>query len=426
MNGMPPLLPMALRELRHSWASAAAMLLILAAAAALPVALRGLLRDGDARAERAAAARVEAVRDRLRAFERDLRGMTLRMGFNAVLLPPGQDPAALHANGGVPTGSMPAAVGAALAAQRPRTVNHLLPVLQRRCPWPERDGLEIVLCGADGEVFISDPRSQMPLQAAIAPGTCLLGRPLAELLGLAPGASLVFRGRSYRVAGVRPVRGSAEDRSLWLPLADAQELLAAPRAISAVYLLLCQCDDDGGAAARRELARLAPGHELVVFATLARARGEGLALAAVAASELREAEQAAQAAARAARVRLMLWLSAAGLLAAFAIAAALAAEQARRRLPEIAILRAVGWPASRVLALVLLRAVLLGLVAGPLALALGLGTAAMWSAGERALAPEPPLLAAGLLGPALLALLGSLPAAWWGTRRPPALALAEL
>ena len=77
---------LALRELAHRWGSALLAVAVLAAAAAAPLAMHGLLRESDRRAEAAAVAKAEAVAARMRSLEREMRGMTLRMGFNAVIL----------------------------------------------------------------------------------------------------------------------------------------------------------------------------------------------------------------------------------------------------------------------------------------------------------------------------------------------------
>jgi len=212
------------------------------------------------------------------------------------------------------------------------------------------------------------------------------------------------------VAAMRGARGGLEDAMLWVALSDAQALLAAPERINAIYGLLCQCGDDAGGAAQAQVRKVLPGHRLAVFATTARARGEVLGLAAQAGSEAAAAERQAAADERAAMSRLALRLGVAVLVAALLTIAFTASANAQARRAELAVLRAVGWSAGRVAALVMGRALLVGVSGG------GLGVAVAAMSGS----PLPaPLLLAALGGAPLLAMLAGFPAFLGAVRSEP-------
>ncbi len=409
------MLRLLLAELLHRPMGAMLTVLVLAVAVAVPLVTIASLREHARSAEVRAERRGAEAAERMRRIERDLRKITLAMGYNAVVVAPGQDLDLLRLEG-LPDTDMPQADGERLARARPDTLNHLLPVLMRRLRLPGR-AVDIVLAGAGGETWISDPRTQAPLLRAIEPGTCVPSKVLAERLGLSIGDQVEVGDRRLTVAAMRSARGGLEDAMLWVALSDAQALLAAPERINAIYGLLCQCGDDAGGAAQAQVRKVLPEHRLAVFATTARARGEVLGLAAQAGSEAAAAERQAAADERAAMSRLAIRLGVAVLLAALLTIAFTASANAQARRAELAVLRAVGWSAGRVAVLVMGRALIVGLAGG------GLGVAAATVSGA---ALPATLLLAAIGGAPLLAMLAGFPAFLGAVRSEPDGLLREL
>jgi hypothetical protein len=397
-----------LAELMHRPLGAMLTALVLAVAVAVPLVTTASLREHARSAEARAERRGAEAAERMRRIERDLRTITLGMGYNAVVVAPGQDLDRLRLDG-IPDTDMAQADGEKLARSKPDTLNHLLPVLMRRVRLPGRE-VDIVLAGAGGETWISDPRTQAPLLRVIEAGTCVPSKVLAERLGLRVGDQIEVGDRRLTVAGLRAARGGLEDAMLWVALGDAQAVLAAPERINAIYALLCQCGDDAGGAALAQVRKILPEHRLAVFATTARARGEVLGLAAQAGGEAAAAERQAAADERAAMSRLALRLGVAVLVAALLTIACTASANAQARRAELAVLRAVGWSASRVAALVMGQAMLVGLAGG------GLGVAVATISGA---ALPATLLLAALGGAPLLAMLAGFPAFLGAVRSEP-------
>lgn len=407
---------MVMRELVHRPLPALLGALLLALAVAAPLLADANLRAHRQRSEAWAQRRGEEAAERMARVERDLRKITLGMGYNVMAVAPEQDLDQLRLDG-VPSVDMAQADGEALAATRPDTINHLLPVLMRRVRWPER-GLDIILSGAGGETWIAAPRTQAPLLQRIAPGTCVPSRILAERLGLAVGDRVELLGRTLTVGGIRGARGGIEDAMLWLDLAQAQEMLAAPGRISAVYGLLCQCGDAAGAAALAQMRQVLPRHQLVVFAVIATARGEMMDLGARAKAEVIAAERSA-AERELAALSALQWRIVAGLaLVALLVIMTTTWTNVRDRQTELAVLRAVGWSGGRVGLLVLGRQ----LVVGCVGMGLGAGAALLADPGIRSV----PLLLAAIAGTPLLAMLAAVPASVPVWRREPASLLKEL
>ncbi|MFM2092372.1 MAG: Macrolide export ATP-binding/permease protein MacB [Planctomycetota bacterium] len=406
-------------ELRHRWTAALVVALGIAGACVLGLSLRGSLAAFDRGSEARAAAHAAAVDGEAGVLEERMRKIMLGLGFNLAILPPDQPLDAFLA-GQPPTAWMPEAWADRLAARRPGTINHLAPVLAGRIPWPELGG-DALLMGVKGEVFIQSP-SQRPIEAPIPAGACVVGEALASRLGTSPGGDLFLAGRRWRVAAIKAGRGGRDDATVWLPIADAQELLGRPGLISAIYGLECECGPEALAAIRREVHAVLPTVAIQQFHTLARTRDEVRREAKRAREALAAETAAAGNAERGRRQRLAILAESAAWAGAGALAALLAAMNVRERRVEIALLRAVGMPRRRIAGLVLLRTVV---VAGAGA---GAGTAAAAgvAAGTEAVAwPGWPAAAATVAAALAVALAAAALPAWIAASTRPALILRE-
>jgi len=386
-----------LREIAHRRLNFGLVVLAVATAAAILVATEFLLRcdaettrrilaEKQAETEaalRTKAAAVQAAGDQL---EEAIRGQMKGLGFNVIILPATQDPAELHLSGGL-SQTMPESHVQRLADSQIMTINHLLPTVMRAVHWPEKD-IDIVLYGTRGEVPLLHRDRKKPVLAAVAPGQMVVGHAIHEKLGLEPGQSVIFMGRTFQVARLHPERGSVDDVTVWIDLREAQELLSLENLVHAILALECECAGDRIAQIRAEITGILPGTQVIERASQALARAEARAQAKATAEEALETERAAgadmllrEAVARrrleAGRQRMAgVFIPLVVVLAAVAVGV-LTVLNVRQRRSEIGVLRAVGLRGSQVAAIFLGKAVLSGLLGGLLGVAAGLGSGAL-------------------------------------------------
>jgi ABC-type lipoprotein release transport system permease subunit len=388
-----------------------------------------LLRGHDARTAQALESLRTQVAARSAALEEEMRKATLKLSFNLVILPAGQDLRAWHAEGEI-RGAMPETTVRTLAESGIMTIQHLLPIVQRRVLWEEK-GRRIILVGTRGEVAQANYSAKKPLVQPVPPGTIVLGHELHRSLGLKVGDTVALLGREFTVHRCHEERGNADDITAWIDLGQAQELFAMPGQVHAILALECMCAGATGADKfRAEVRRILPQTDVVELSAPALARFEARGKLTAEIEAAAEREASARRALKQSRERLAAGLVPAALLAGMLAVAALAAANARARGPELALLRALGWREGQVLLLLLARS---GLAALPGA-ALGCGLGALAGIGLAGwLDPLPlagplPLLSlaevAGLIaaGP-LTALLAAWLPALFAARRDPAPAL---
>ena len=388
-----------------------------------------LLRGHDARSTQALERRRGEVAEQSAALEEEMRKATLKLRFNLVILPQGQDLRAWHAEGEI-HGTLPEAYVRTLAESGIMTIQHLLPIVQRRVLWEEK-GRRIILVGSRGEVAQLNYSAKKPLVQPVPPGTIVLGYELQRSLGLTVGDKVTLLGRGFTVHRGHEERGNADDITAWIDLGQAQELFAMPGQIHAILALECMCAGGTGADRfRAEVRRILPQTDVVELSApaLARFEARGKLTAEIEAAAQREV--AARQALQQSRERLAAGLMSTALLAGMLAVAALAAANARARGPELALLRALGWHEWQLLALLLARYGLVALpgaaAGGGLGVLAGLGLAGWLD--PLPLAGSAPLLSAvegvGLIAAGLFA---GLFAAWlpalWAARRDPAPAL---
>src|SRR5262249_28929422 len=123
------------------------VLAVLVAAGCLVAAVT-LLALYDRPAQELVAAHEAATRGRLAGLEDDYRKIGLKLGFNLLILPRDQNLGDFYAED-YASKTMPEDYASRLAKARVLTVNHVLPTLQRKVKWPERDRT-ILLAGVRG------------------------------------------------------------------------------------------------------------------------------------------------------------------------------------------------------------------------------------------------------------------------------------
>lgn len=355
------------------------------------------------------------------------RKITKEMGFNILILPSDQDLNELYTQGTL-SKTMPESYVTKLSNSKIMTVNHLLPMLTHRLDW---DGpakkQTILVVGTRGEVPLLHRDPKKPLQGGqkVAAGTIVLGYEVLKQQKLKKGDKVKLLGREFTVSKSYPQRGTSDDATVWINLAEAQELLKKQNLINAVMALECNCSTiDRVAEIRNDIAKILPGTQVLEsgsrkalaraetrnkakeFAIKSRdnAKKEGAAQLAkekAAAKKLLDAERAAGAAAiqrekeageadlkREEENRESLQsqrTSFASILVPLVIAGCaiwigfLAFANARQRSSEIGILRAIGLQSGQILFVFLSKALLIGVIGSVIGYAVGFGIGLSWS-----------------------------------------------
>jgi putative ABC transport system permease protein len=374
------LLHLILREIRHRMLNFLLSVLAAAAAVGCLAAALAVLHEHRIATDRILAEKEAALGVRLARYEDEVRKLTKDMGFNILILPKDLDLGRLYVDDAGDR-TMPEAYAERLAKAGVATINHVLPSLQRRVKWTERDRTVFVM-GVRNEVKIADPKSQKPILEAVPAGTVWLGHELHRSLAVKKGDRVTFLGRELSVGLCQPERGTKDDVTVWMNLAEAQDLLGMTGRINAILALECNCASvDRVGEIRAEVARILPDTQVIEYQTQALARAEARnRAAALAQGEIaREREhrnRLAGAKEAAAAVVVPLVLAACAVWIGF-----LAFANVRERRAEIGILRAIGMGTAKILALFLARATLAGLLGAGLGYAGGLGAVVAWHPG---------------------------------------------
>ncbi len=373
-----------LREMKHRKANFVLSLLSVTVAIACLVGAQTLLRsdeiqtetilsDKQAEIESAIAQREEAVAEAGKALEDSVRKDMLKLGFNVLIVPENQDLSELHLDGTL-TETMPESYVDKLANSEIVTINHLLPSVTKRVKWAEKE-IDVIVHGTRGEVPIMHRGIKKPLLDAVPPGTMVVGYQVHSKLGVKTGDKVTLFGREFTVKTLHPERGSTDDVTIWIDLAEAQQLLGMENVINAILALECGCTGDRISQIREEIAGILPGTNVIEKHSQALTRAESRAKAKVMAENALAAEQKAgqETLAREAASRAEIQNRRAGLVGILVplvlIGCALwigflAFGNVRQRFSEIGILRAIGLSSNQVLAIFLIKAGLIGLIGG--------------------------------------------------------------
>lgn len=415
---------------------------------------RTRLEDFDRKTEEVIAAKEDETRQRTAALQDDYRKIMKKLGFNLLILPKDQNLGDLFADD-YAAKTMPEDYVHKLADSRIMTVRHLLPILQQKSKWPEARRT-VILIGTRGEVPLIHRKPKEPMMTLVQRDSIVLGHELHHGLGLKVGDTTKLLGHDFTVAKCHKERGTKDDITIWLNLKQAQELLDKEGQINGILALQCVCSAGMIAQIRKEVATILPDTQVIEFQSKILIRYEARMRAAEEAKQALAQEKAnrarlrkgrqefaaksiadekanrtrlrdqrksyavkAVAAERDSRDRLKRQREgfAAILVPLVCIAAVvwvgyMVFSNVRERLPEIGILRAIGFRRSQVFAIFLGKAVLVGVLGATLGCAGGFAIGVAAGAGAPAAALfDPTLLAAVLvLAPLLSALASWLPA----------------
>lgn len=425
------------RELWHRKTALVLGLLSITAAMTAWTGAVSLMMANELVTQRLLTGRERSTRSEMMRLEDDYRKIMRELGYNVLIVPAEQDLSRLRALGH-PDTTMPYEVVERLASGGVQTLNHLLPVLQKRIEWPGR-GIEILLSGTPGQIPILRGKdfsggevrsSQSPMMEAIPEGELILGHSVAQSLGLKAGDETELRGRTFRVRRVNPAEGTSDDIAVWAGLDWVQKELGMEGSINLILALECVCNAESLGRITAEVNGIVPGVQILEFSSrvktraLARQRAEEANRLAVE-GERRHRQEVTAAQQRFASVMAPLVVGGAVVWMFF-----LFLGNARERRVEIGILRAIGVPEITLLSAFLLKSVAFGLVGAFAGFLLGHLLAAMWTgiplfSGEFVALLDFRLLGASLVAAPALCVLAAWSAALPAIRKDPARILCE-
>jgi len=302
-----------------------------------------------------------------------VRKQMLGLGFNVLILPKEQSLSEIHLNGSM-SATMQEEYVDRLANSKILTVNHLLPSVTRRVQWDEQDR-EIIIVGTRGEVPIQHRALKKPLLDEVAAGRIVVGHELHRQLDLSEGDTVQLKGRDFVVSKLHDERGSVDDVTVWINLAEAQEMLGMQNQINAILALECGCTGDRISQIRAEISEILPGTQVIERYSQAVTRAESRAKAKASAEKaLADAEAfGAQQIAMEEKSRQEIEERHAGfaailvplvILGAVVTIGLLALMNSRQRSQEVGILRAIGLSTQQLMLVFLSKAALIGLLGG--------------------------------------------------------------
>ncbi|MFO8014370.1 MAG: FtsX-like permease family protein [Phycisphaerae bacterium] len=384
---------------RLNFALAAVAVLV---AVASVVGVLTLLKGHHVRAERIEAAESEKAAELGHKLWDDARRITLNLGYNVLVLPKEQSLAEFYTGGGG-TQTMPIQHARTLADSQIVIVRHLLPSLHKRVDCPAV-GEPIFLIGTRGEVPRSHLDPKKPMIDAVAPGTVVVGRVLAEKANLEVGSTLDLLGRQFKVTKIHERRGNEDDVTAWINLAEAQELLDQPGRINAILALSCLCADTSLGSLQEQITGLLPDTQVIKLEHEAAVRRATRAAAGKRGKEFVALGEAGRESLRAEREALATWVVPLVVVGCIVWVGLMALGNVRARRTEIGILRAMGVRGGQVVGIFLGRAVLVGLIGAVVGYVAGFVLAVEWDARDagEGLVASGPAGAAALFGPGLL------------------------
>ncbi len=327
------------------------------------------LRAYDLRTERILRNKEAALQSRMEKLQDDTRKSMLKLGYNLVILPKGQDLADYHSED-YAAKYMPESYADRLANSNIVSVRHILPSLQQRIWWPERNRA-IILMGTRGEVPNLHLSPQKPLVQPVPPGTIILGHELHRSTNIKVGDQIKLMGRVFTVKACYAERGNKDDITAWIHLKEAQELLAKEGKINAILALECLCTGNALPAIRKEVSAILPDTQVIERESLAVARAEARNQVAREANLTLEKERHGRELLRAELERMVSILMPVIVTACAFWVAVMGFINVRSRREEIGILRTIGVSARNIFMLFIWKHISIGMLGGLIGLALG-------------------------------------------------------
>ncbi len=367
--------------------------------------------------EKATAVRMEVLQD-------DYRKIMKLLGFNLLIIPQNQKLADFFEKDQVRE-YMPASYAERLANAKLVTIQHILPSLQEKIFWPEKNRT-IILIGTRGEIAADDARIREPMLVAVSSNNAIVGYELAQSLRLKPQDSITLLGHAFTVQSCNEERGSKDDISIWIDLKQAQQLLKKPEQINAILALKCHCHGNDIEQVRRDIAAILPGVRVIEQAGKVVTRAEARDRAKEEAAASLAAEIANRKKLRSELERFSSLLTPLVFLVSAVWLALLFFVNVRDRRSEIGLLRACGASDRTVMSLFLTKALIIGLIGAWIGYLLGAVIVVMRNPDGRFIdIVNIPYFGLAIFTAVLLSLIASWIPAFYAVRQDPALILRE-
>ena len=203
--------------------------------------------------------------------------------FNLLVLP-----------GEPPPATLPEEYAAKVANLRFLSIGRVEAILQQEVPWPEQNRtIRLVGVRCERPTRGTDPK---PPLDPVSPGSVALGYELHHSANRKIGDRIELRGRDFTVARCEPARDKDDDRTAWISLNEAQELLGQKGLVNGIVLRNVRAVRDQLGRVRAEIAELLPGTRVIEFdsRTLAQAEARDREAAAIEAERAHRAETRSQ------------------------------------------------------------------------------------------------------------------------------------
>ena len=250
--------------------------------------------------------------------------------------------------------TMPESYVNELASYEGISYAHITAILQKKVIWRDR---EIFLTGIAPE--LSPPgKKKTPMIFSIERGNAYIGFEIAQSLGLGKGDIIEIFGKTFTVAHSLSESGSKDDIRIYAHLYDVQGLLKIENRINEIKALQCLCIEynthtNSLSMLREQLAKILPDAKVILIQNIASARENQRIMA----------ERYFGFIIPFIVIVCMSWI---GILAMLNV---------RERRQEIGIMQALGYSSSKIGALFLGKAVLIGLIGAVVGFGIGTGLA---------------------------------------------------
>lgn len=341
------------------------------------------------------------------AAQNETRRTTRDIGSNIFIIPKTADEFEYYNTGFAET-TMPEETVHQMAKAPNISYNHLIATLTQEIKIGDHT---VRFVGLSGALHPPGRRKKSKMGFAIKQNHVYVGYRIAEVLAAKKNEKVQFLDRQWTVQRIEPEKGTVEDITIFGLLSDAQEALNLPGRINEIKAIDCLCltaDQEPVKILREQLDEILPEAKVYHIAAIADAR---------------------------AKQRQMMDLYSPFLIAVLVVVSAawlgvLAAINVGARINEIGLLRALGYGAGTISALVLGRAALIGLLGALLGYAIGCALAinvgpAYFPMTANAIRAQPALLGWALLGAPLLAMLASFIPASLAVSHDPAVTLRQ-
>jgi len=383
-----------------------------------------VLKGHDIRTGQIIAQKEEETKQRMAVLEDDYRKIMKNLGFNLLLLPKDQNLGDLYADD-FASKYMSEETVSKLSASKIMSIRHLLPSLQQKIKWPEKQRT-IILIGTRGEVPFLHRDPKEPILVAVPKGTAIVGHELAAGLNLNVGDSIQLLGKSFKIEKCNEERGTKDDITIWIDLEEAQKLLKKPDQINAILALKCHCSGNEIGTIRDEITGILPDVQVIEHGTHVLTRAEARDRAAKETQEALRAEVLNRQRLRSEQERFSSIFVPLVLLASGIWIGLLFFSNVRERKSEIGILRAIGVRGQKILLLFLSKALIIGTAGALIGYFIGVFSGMKWQGlSSTKLFFDAQLFVLAILMALLLSLMASWIPAFLASRQDPADVLRE-